>query len=118
MSRLPGLIHQAIDRVPEMMEHQKDTFQKYQEFEMKRWQGDAMLAEIFRRGGLSGAQLGKAITEWGKPSHEEHAQFGHSAWRLLNACTEAIKPTGRVNMEIVRTRSMIASAYIDSKVLN
>jgi hypothetical protein len=117
MTRLPGLIHQAIDRVPEMMEHQKDTFDRYKNFEMKKWQGDAMLAEIFRRGGLSGAQLGKAVTEWGTPAHEEHAQFGHSAWRLLNACTEAIKPTGRVNMEIVRNRTMITSAYIDSTVL-
>ena len=118
MHRLPGLIHEAIDRVPEMMEHQKDTFKKYQEFEMKKWQGDAMLAEIFRKGGLSGAQLGKAVTEWGEPTHEEHARFGHSAWRLLNACSEAVKPQGeRVNMELVRNRTMITSAYLDSKVL-
>ena len=85
---------------------------------MKRWQGDAMLAEIYRRGGLSGSQLGKAVTEWGNPSHEEHAQYGQSAWQLLQACTEAVKPTGRVNMEIVRNRTMITSQYLDKKVLN
>lgn len=117
MHRLPGLVNAAIERVPEMMEQQREKFDAYKAFEMKRWQGDAVLAEIFRRGGLSGAQLGKAVTEWGTPSHEEHAQYGHSAWRLLNACTEAVKPTGeRVNMELVRQRTMLASQHLDSIV--
>jgi hypothetical protein len=117
MDRLPGLVNLAIEQVPEMMEQQKEKFDAYKAFEMNRWQGDARLAEIYRRGGLSGAQLGKAVTEWGNPSHAEHMEYGHSAWRLLNACTEAVKPTGeRVNMELVRNRTMITSEYLDGIV--
>jgi hypothetical protein len=117
MRRLPMLVASAVEQVPAKMEQQKEMFEAYKNFTMKRWQGDAALVEIHRRGGLSGSQLGKAVAEWDTPSHDEHAQFGHSAWSLLNACTEAVKPTGgRVNMDLVRQRTMISSQYLDGVV--
>ncbi len=112
-ARLPGLIRQAVARIPEMAEREEHAFEAFRNFEMKpRW-GDAALVEIHRRNGLSGAQLGKAINEWDRPSHEEHAEQGFSAWRLLNACTEAVKPAGNVvNMDLVQNRTQVARGFM------
>jgi hypothetical protein len=115
--RIPGLIRSAVARLPEMAEQLEHTYNAYRNFEMKpRW-GDAALVEITRRGGLSSAQLGRAIQEWDRPSHEEHAENGYSAWRLLNACTEALKPTGTMgNMNIVQDRSQKVSSFLNEVV--
>lgn len=116
-ARIPGLIRDAIDQLPEKIELQESRFNAYRDFELSSRQGDAALVEIHRRGGLSGSQLGKAIAQWDKPAHIEHTENGFSAWRLLNACTESVKPTGNnVNMDIVRTRTMVTSNFINECV--
>ena len=39
---------------------------------------------------------------------------GHTVWRLFNASTEALKPTGeRVNHDLVRQRSERVSTFLD-----
>jgi hypothetical protein len=116
--RLPGLVDQAIDRIPAMAERQVRRAHALQEhtFNSPR-HGDAALVEIHRRGGLTPAQLGRAIGEWDSPSYEEHDAFGDSAWKLLQACTEAQKPTGQTcSMDLVRERTAIAGSFIDSVV--
>lgn len=116
-ARLPGLIRGALAGLPEQAENLEHKFLAYQQAEFKpRW-GDAALVEIHRRGGLSGAQLGRAVQEWDRPSHEEHAEHGYSAWRLLNACTEAVKPTGQqVNHNIIENRTRIADGFLSEVV--
>ena len=100
-------------RVPEMVERQQLTFDKLKDHQMKPRHGDAALVEIMRRGGLSGSQLAKAVAEWDRPCHDEHAEQGFTGWRLLNAVTEAIKPTGVHGMDLVRQKSIIASNFIN-----
>lgn len=116
-SRLPGLIRQAVSHIPEVAARIEQRYDSYKNFEMRpRW-GDAALVEIHRRGGLSGAQLARAVQEWDRPVHEEHAEFGYSAWRLMQACTESLKPTGQnVNMNLVQDRSERVSSFIDEVV--
>lgn len=116
-SRIPTLIRDAVARIPETAHQQERQFDAYRNFEMKpRW-GDAALVEIHRRGGLASNQLARAIQEWDRPAHEEHAEQGYSAWRLLNACTEALKPAGTSgNMNTVQDRSQRVTGFINEVV--
>jgi len=113
--RLPQLVREAVSRIPQLAQEQQHTFDSLKNFQLQPRHGDAALVEIHRRGGFTSAELGVAIKEWDRPTYEEHSQDGYTAWRLLNASTQAIKPRGeRVNMELVRQRTMIASDFINS----
>ena len=116
--RLPLMVSNALQRLPEMMEVQQATFDAYKNHEFKNPRhGDAVLVEIYRQGGLTAAQLGTAIQQWDTPAHDEHAQYGWSAWRLLNAATEALKPTGNnVNMDLIRSRSEKTTGFINKVI--
>lgn len=97
--RIPELLARAVGRIPVMAQRQAQRFEAYRNTALKpRW-GDAALVELLRRGVLNSQTLARAVKEWDEPSHPEHAEQGHSVWRLHNAATEAIKPTeGRANV--------------------
>ena len=116
--RLPALISESIGHIPELAQAQHDKFEAYQNYEFKNVrQGDAALIEIFRQGGLSAAQLGKAVREWDQPTYEEHARFGKSAWLLLQSVTQALKPTGdNVNHHIIANRTSITDRFLSNLV--
>jgi hypothetical protein len=115
--RLPALVDQAINRLPAMAAREQRRVTAYKGFDIKPRHGDAALVELHRQGALSGSQLAHAIAEWDAPSFAEHAADGHNAWRLLQACTQAVKPAGdRVNMDTIRARTAIASSWLDSVV--
>lgn len=117
LERLPGMLREAISKIPELAYNQSNTFGTYRNFEIKPRHGDAALVEIFRRGGFSAAQLARAINEWDTPAFSEHNKYGSSAWKLFNAATQALKPTGEnVNMEIIRDRSETISNFINEVV--
>lgn len=116
--RLPGLIAGAVEKIPMLAEHRESMFDamKNHTFANRR-SGDAVLVEIFRQSGLSAAQLGKAILEWDKPSYEEHAEFGASAWLLRNCVTEALKPGGNnVNHNLIADRTTITDRLLSNMV--
>lgn len=119
LERLAGMIYELVSKVPEMAHLEERRVERLKGFEMKpRW-GDAALVEIMRRGGLTAAQLGRAVAEWDEPSHEEFTEHGHSAWRLEQAVTEAVKPTGssgNANMFTVSNRTQVASRFINEVV--
>ncbi len=110
-NRLPRLIRNAVDLVPEMAHKEEVKYDRWKEQEIKpRW-GDAALVEIHRRGGMSSAQLGVAISEWDKPTYDHGKP---TAWRLMNACTESLKPRGaNANHHIIAERGQIISSFID-----
>lgn len=113
--RLPEMIRVAVANIPELAHVQEQKFDAYKNHVFKSPRhGDAFLVETFRRGALTAAQMGTAIKEWDSPKHAEHAEHGYSAWRLLNACTEALKPTGdNVNHDTIRQRSIAVSSFLD-----
>jgi hypothetical protein len=112
--RLPSLVERALDTLPQLAQRNEQRFDQYRLTQINPRQGDAALVELHRRGALSSAQLGRAIAEWDEPTHEEHAEDGHSIWRLFNASTEALKPTGeRVNHDLIRQRSERVSSFLD-----
>jgi hypothetical protein len=112
--RLPGLIYDAVQRIPQMAERQEKVFDAYHNREIKPRAGDAALVEIYRRDGMNPTQLGRAIQEWHEPCHDEHAADGWNAWRLMNSVTESLKPTGQnVNMDAVAQRSEVTSTFLN-----
>ena len=116
--RLPGLVSQAIDTIPALAHREERRLEAYQEhtFTSPR-HGDAVLVELYRQQALTAAQLGRAVSEWDHPTYEEHSVNGNTAWKLINAVTESVKPTGTtVNMDHVRERTAKASNFMDSVV--
>lgn len=112
--RLPGLIRNAVAQIPQMAERQERVYDAYHNTNLNARGGDAALVEIYRRDGLSSAQLGRAIHEWHEPTHQEHTAEGWSAWRLMNSVTESLKPSGsHVNMELVAHRTQVTSKFLD-----
>lgn len=117
MERLPLLVEDAVRLLPQFVQRENTRRDAYKLRELKPRHGDAALVEVYRRGGMTAAQLGRAVDEWNEPSHAEHGQDGFNVWRCWNAVTEALKPTGQQNnMELVRQRSMTATKFFDEVV--
>jgi hypothetical protein len=116
--RMSRLINESISHIPELGQAQDEKFDAFKNYEFKNARaGDAALVEIFRQGGLSAAQLGKAVREYDKPSYEEHARYGNSAWLVMNSVTEALKPGGaNVNHNTIATRTEIADRFLSNLV--
>lgn len=91
--RIADLLWQAVNEVPRMVEKQDDRFNNYRLTQVGKTVGDSLLTDMVRTGVLNPSQIGRALSEWDNPSHEEHAETGFSLWRLHNAVTEALKPT-------------------------
>jgi hypothetical protein len=90
--RIPALLRNAVAQLPQLAEHQQARFEAYRNTAMTPRQGDAMLVELMRKEVLTSNSIKRAVAEWDEPSHPEHAEQGHSIWRMHNAVTEALKP--------------------------
>jgi len=91
-SRIPALLRDAVAKLPQLAEHQQARFGAYRDTALTPRQGDAMLIELMRKEVLTSNSIKRAVAEWDAPSHAEHAEQGHSIWRMHNAVTEALKP--------------------------
>jgi hypothetical protein len=101
--RIGDLIWAACQQVGPMVALQQKRFEDYRMQQITKRVGDAMLVECLRRNVLIPSQMGRALSEWDNPSHEEHAEDGYSLWRLYNAITEAVKPANRQRNAIPAT---------------
>ncbi len=117
-SRISGLVQQTVDLIPEGATRQIARVEAYRNTELAPRHGDAALIELLRRDAISPPQLGRAVAEWDQPRHDEHAEHGHSVWRLLNAVTEAQKPVGSAssNPLLVEQRTRKTSSFLDEVV--
>jgi hypothetical protein len=114
-ARMPGLIAQAVDRLPAMIESQNSKYERWRNTVLSPRVGDAMLLECVRRGALLPTQLPDAIREWDTPTHPEHAAEGFSLWRLHNAVTEAARPTDPVRqLPAVWTRTQTLTQILEA----
>lgn len=91
-SRIDALFRDAISHLPQEVERDNKRIEAYKNFALSGPKGDAILVELVRRSILNASDLPTAIAEWDKPAHAEHGSHGKSAYQLLQACTEAIKP--------------------------
>lgn len=116
--RIEGLLAEAVAGVPMLAEVQERRFSAYKNYTMTKGKGDQVLIECVRRGILNPSDIGKAINEWDKPCHDEHAEHGRSAWQLFNAVTESIKPanTDRPNVLGAWERTIPLVQFLDKGV--
>ncbi len=116
--RIPGLLRDAVARIPAMAEHQRKRFEAYRNTELRPRQGDAMVIELLRKGVLNTSQIGRVIAEWDEPSHPEHAEQGHTVWRMHNAVTEGIKPSNadRLAVPAIWERTTKMTSFFDEVV--
>lgn len=116
--RILALIDEAVESVAPAYDKQEAQFEGMKDFSYMRPElVDHLMIQAFKRGALSGSQLGVAIKEYDKPSYAEHAHEG-DMWKLFNAFTQAIKPRGDgVDMNgIVRKTTTISNLM--NEVLN
>jgi hypothetical protein len=105
-SRLPTLIRETVERIPEVADAQDRRYAAMREREVSDDQVLVTLGNLVRNDGLSPPQYGKALREWDRPSFDHGDDL--SVWRLFNACTQALKPGGeRVNHQLIADRSAI-----------
>ena len=103
--RIEPLIDEAVQGLRGHIADLKLDFNKMQERYILRDVGDQALVNIYRRGGFSPSQLGRAIKEWDDPSF---AHGSYTAWRLFNASTQALKPTGtQGDVSLLQARSQV-----------
>lgn len=97
--RIGGLFRDAIALLPQEVERDNQRIEAYKNFKLSGPKGDSILIELVRRQILTASDLPTAIAEWDRPSpgYEQHAAHGKTAYQLLQACTEAIKPRGGGN---------------------
>ena len=123
-SRLPNLIRNAVDYIPELAHLEEQRFDAYKALELKPRAGDAALVELYRRGAFTNAQLARSINEWETPAHIEHthADAGavtRSGWRLFNAATEALKPateSSNADTNALTRRTQVISGFLNEVI--
>ena len=107
-NRIPEMVRDAVSGLGHAGERLTVDFNKFSDTEITTAQGDNVLLDIFRSGGFSPSQLGRAIEDWDSCSVEEHTANGRNLWWLFNSATHALKPTGQnINHSDVQNRSTI-----------
>ena len=106
--RLPDMVADAVAGLGHAGKRLVVDFDNFNAAQISSARGDSILLDIFRSGGFSASQLGRAIADWDECSVEEHTVNGRNLWWLFNSATHALKPTGaNTNHADVQHRSTI-----------
>ena len=106
--RIPEMVADAVSGLGHAGERLTIDFDAFNQQQITRETGDKVLLDIYRSGGFSASQLGRAIADWDDCSVEEHTANGRSLWWLFNSATMALKPTGaNANHNDLQHRSTI-----------
>jgi hypothetical protein len=92
--RIPEMVADAVAGLGDAGRRLTVDFDRFNASEISRDTGDDILLEIFRGGGFSASQLGRAIADWDDCSVPDHTANGRNLWWLFNAATGALKPAG------------------------
>ena len=99
-ARIPSMVSGAVAGLGAATKKLTVDFDNFTQTPLTRDQGDDVLLGIFRSGGFSPSQLGRAIDDWDECSIEEHTQHGRGLWWLFNSATHALKPTGQTHNHV------------------
>lgn len=95
---LPELVAGAIGKIVDLSALQTRRFEAYKERELAAFEAEYMMVEMMRSGIINGHRMPKLVEQWDNPDHLEFTNTGHSAWRMFNAATEALKGTNVVDV--------------------
>jgi len=106
--RVPEMVADAVAGLGTAGQRLTVDFDQFNAQQISRDTGDDVLLDIFRAGGFSASQLGRAIADWDECSVEEHTANGRNLWWLFNSATLALKPSGaNTNHADVQHRSTV-----------
>ena len=113
-ARMPDLIRAAVKEIPHLAVVQAAKFEHYKKAKLTEPWVELALVNMFRAGAFSGHQLSIAIRELDKPTYEEHNKYEGTVYGLMQACTQALKPTGDAhNPALAADRAIIVSRHMD-----
>lgn len=114
VERLPQLLNDTVNRLPDLMERQSRIFENMRNTNLTDNFAKRLLVDMYQQGAFSSPQLTRAIDEYFEPTHAEHMAEGRTLWTLFNAATESIKPTGsNVNHMLVEQRTRVVSSLAE-----
>jgi|TARA_Y100000310_G_scaffold48876_1_gene45183 hypothetical protein len=106
--RIPDMVADAVVGLGDAGRKLTIDFDSFNAKQISRETGDKVLLDIYRSGGFSASQMGRAVDDWDDCSVEEHTANGRNLWWLFNSATHALKPTGaHANHSDVQHRSTI-----------
>ena len=92
--RIPEMVADAVAGLGNARRRLTVDFDSFNERQITRDAGDKLLLDIYRSGGFSASQMGRAVDDWDNCSVEEHTANGRNLWWLFSSATMALKPTG------------------------
>ncbi len=98
MDRLADLVTDAIGKVVHIKDVQDARYDSYKQAQLDKFQAEYLIIEMLRRGVVKTQRIEKVVKEWDHPKHKEFTKYGDSAWRMMNATTEALKGTNVARM--------------------
>lgn len=90
MRDLPDMIEEQVQKTGQYATVQEDRFSAYQESKLTDARADRLMVGLLRADAIQTSKFGRMVSEWYEPSY---AHGPKTAWRLFNACTEALKGT-------------------------
>jgi hypothetical protein len=113
--RIPEMVADAVAGLAGAGRKLTIDFDAFNQQQISRDTGDKVLLDIYRSGGFSASQMGRAVDDWDNCSVEEHTVNGRSLWWLFNSATMALRPTGaNANHNDIQHRSTIVYNKIAS----
>jgi len=85
---LPDLVAAGVGQTKAMSYVQDQRFEVYRDFKLTDARADRLMIEMIRRDAINTSRFDKLVTEWYEPRVDHGPR---RAWRLFNACTEALK---------------------------
>ena len=114
-NRIPEMVADAVVGLGDAGRKLTIDFDVFNAKQISRDTGDKVLLDIYRSGGFSASQMGRAVDDWDDCSVEEHTANGRNLWWLFNSATMALKPTGaNTNHGDIQHRSTI----VYNKIVN
>jgi hypothetical protein len=106
---LPELIERAVGRLGDLRRSQEERFAAYKGHELSDGAAHDLLIQALDARVVPVTRLPTVLSEWRQPRHPEFRQ-GHTAWRLFNAFTEALKG----NLDALPARTQALHGLLDS----
>jgi hypothetical protein len=107
---LPRVVHTAVARLSDMRGQQDKRIRAYKETRLDDCTAHDLIVRAIDASVLPVTQLPAVLAEWRKPSFEEFAADGPTAWRLYNSFSESWK--GR-NLAALPRRSQALNGLMD-----
>jgi len=88
---LPQLVQRAVGQLGDLRGLQDHRIERYKATRLTDMRAHHLIVRALEARVLPTTAIPVVVREWRRPSHEEFAEGGRTAWRLFNAVTEAIK---------------------------